>query len=163
MQVPLLLSLLAALALPPPSAFAMASARLDDTARTSDAPPARASLEEPATAGDTPRRRDDEDAQAGPAELKVTVVDQTGAALITATVTLVDATGTARTFAVDERGQAVVTGLAAGPYTLAAGAEAFETFEGPITLKRGANSITLSLPLAGLAEDEAAELANRAT
>ena len=87
-----------------------------------------------------------------PAELKVTVVDQTGASLVTASVTLVDSTGTARSVKVDERGVATFSGLAPGAYTLKAEAEAFQSYEGPLTVKKGANQVTLKLPLAGLNE-----------
>lgn len=94
---------------------------------------------------------------AGPAGLKVTVVDQTGAALITASVTVVDAAGAERTTAVDARGQVTVAGLALGAVTLRVHAEAFQSFEGPLTLRRGANAITVTLPLAGLAEEVVVE------
>ena len=55
-----------------------------------------------------------EDEAAGPADLKITVVDQTGAALITASITIADQAGTPRTVLVDERGQANLQGLAIG-------------------------------------------------
>lgn len=90
---------------------------------------------------------------AGPADLKVTVVDQTGAALITAAVTVVDESGAERTAQVDARGQVTVAGLPLGAVTIRVQADAFQTFEGPLTLKRGANGITVTLPLAGLAEE----------
>jgi hypothetical protein len=90
---------------------------------------------------------------AGPADLKVTVVDQTGAALITASVTVVDAAGAEHTTVADARGQVTIAGLALGAVTLRVHAEAFQSFEGPLTLKRGANAITVTLPLAGLAEE----------
>ena len=59
-----------------------------------------------------------EDEAAGPADLKITVVDQTGAALVTASITIVDQSGTPRTVPVDERGQANVQGLVVGTYTV---------------------------------------------
>ena len=103
-----------------------------------------AGLASPAAAGEE---------NAGPAELKVTVVDQTGAALITASVTVVDPGGAARTVPVDGRGQAAVAGLDTSTYTVRVEAEAFESYEGPLTLKRGSNAITVTLPVAGLAEE----------
>ena len=58
-----------------------------------------------------------EDEAAASADLKITVVDQTGAALVTATITIVDQSGTPRMVPVDERGQANVQGLVIGTYT----------------------------------------------
>lgn len=89
----------------------------------------------------------------GQADLKITVVDQTGAALITATLTIVDPSGTTKTVPVDERGQVSVQGLASGIYTVKVEAAAFQTFEGPVALKKGSNALTVTLPLAGLAEE----------
>ena len=89
----------------------------------------------------------------GPSDLKVTVIDQTGAALITASVVLTGASGTAVTMAADERGEATFTGLEPGTYTIRAAAEAFEPFEGRLTIEKGANAVTLELPLAGISED----------
>jgi hypothetical protein len=94
---------------------------------------------------------------AGPADLKVTVVDQTGAALITASVMVVDETGAERTAQADARGQVTLAGLPLGPVTVRVQADAFQTFEGPLTLKRGANGITVTLPLAGLSEEVVVE------
>ena len=78
--------------------------------------------------------------------------DQTGAALIIASVTIVDANGTPHTLQVDDHGVATFTALATGTYQLQADAESFQSYDGPITLKKGANQITLTLPLAGLNE-----------
>jgi len=89
---------------------------------------------------------------AATSDLKVTVQDQTGAALIIASVTIVDAAGTPHTLQVDDHGIATFTALATGTYQLKADAEAFQSYDGPITLKKGANQITLTLPLAGLNE-----------
>jgi Carboxypeptidase regulatory-like domain len=93
-----------------------------------------------------------EEEAAGPAELKITVVDQTGASLITASVAVTGPSGTPIALTVDPRGQAVIPGLAIGAYTVRVEAEAFQTYEGTITLKKGTNAVTISLPLAGLAE-----------
>jgi hypothetical protein len=95
-------------------------------------------------------------AEAPPAatgDLKVTVQDQTDAALIIATVTLVDASGTAKTLQVDDHGVATFTSLSPGTYQLKAEAESFQTYDGPITLKKGVNQVTLKLPLAALNEE----------
>lgn len=90
---------------------------------------------------------------AGPADLKISVIDQTGASLVIAKVTIVAPDGTARSLQVDDRGQASVTGLPAGPYVLKVGADGFQSFEGPLTLKKGNNAVTVNLPVAGLAEE----------
>jgi hypothetical protein len=97
------------------------------------------------------------DEAAGPADLKVTVVDQTGAALITASVTVVDSAGAVRTVPVDARGQATIAGLALGAITLRVEADAFQAYEGPLTLKRGNNNVTVDLPLAGLTDEVVVE------
>jgi hypothetical protein len=108
-----------------------------------------------------------EDEAAASADLKITVVDQTGAALVTATITIVDQSGTPRTVPVDERGQVNVQGLVVGTYTVKVEAAAFQTFEGPLTLKKGNNAVTVNLPLAGLSEEvvvrtDASDLAGNA-
>jgi hypothetical protein len=100
----------------------------------------------PATADDAPPG-------AGQAELKVTVVDQTDLALITATVTLVDPAGTPKTVPVDEHGVATFQDLVPGTYQLKADADAFQSYDGPLTVKKGVNQVTLKLPLASLNED----------
>jgi hypothetical protein len=91
-------------------------------------------------------------APAGSADLKVSVQDQTSAALVAATVTLVDEAGTPHAMRVDDHGVATFTALAPGVYQLKAEAESFQTYEGRITLKKGSNQITLKLALAGLNE-----------
>ncbi len=88
-----------------------------------------------------------------PAELRVTVLDQTGAALVIATVTITGEDGVPRTQAVDERGIVLFRGLAAGPWRIAVHADAFESYDGTITLKKGSNAVTVRLPLANLNEE----------
>jgi hypothetical protein len=85
-------------------------------------------------------------------EVKVTVLDQTGAALIIASVTVVDSSGVEKTVKVDDHGVATFAGLVPGEYTLKAEAESFQSYEGKVTIKKGVSQITLSLPLAGLNE-----------
>jgi Carboxypeptidase regulatory-like domain len=101
-----------------------------------------------------PARADDDVPPApAPAELKVTVLDQTDLALVIASVTLVDATGTPRTVRVDDRGQATFPDLSPGEYRLRAEAEAFQSYDAPLALKKGLNQVTLKLPLAGMNEE----------
>jgi hypothetical protein len=99
-----------------------------------------------------PARAADAPPPATQADVRVTVVDQTGAALIIASVTLVDATGTPHAVKVDDRGVATFAGLAPGEYRLKADAEGFQSYDAPYTVKKGANQLTLKLPLAGLNE-----------
>jgi len=101
----------------------------------------------PLRAADTPTP-----AAAATADVKVSVLDQTGAALIIASVTLVDATGAEKTVKADDHGVATFAGIAPGEYTLKAEAESFQSYEGKFTVKKGANHVSLKLPLAGLNE-----------
>ena len=94
-----------------------------------------------------------EDAAPQAADLRVTVLDPTGAALVTAVVTVTDAAGTSQQARVDGKGVAVFTGLTTTSYVVRIEADAFETFEGSLVLKRGSNAITVELPLAGLNEE----------
>lgn len=80
--------------------------------------------------------------------LRVTVLDQTEAALIIAQVTLVDGSGVERTAAVDERGQVVFENLSPGAYQVKAAAESFRPITMPVTVRRGDNRTTLRLAVA---------------
>ena len=53
---------------------------------------------------------------------------------------------------VDDHGVATFAGIATGEYTLKAEAESFQSYEGKFTVKKGANQVSLKLPLAGLNE-----------
>ncbi len=94
-----------------------------------------------------------EEAPPGPAELRVTVTDPTGAALVTATVTVTDAAGVPKKMTVNGSGVARFTGLVATSYHVTVEAEAFATSEGNLELKKGTNAIVVQLPLAGVKED----------
>jgi hypothetical protein len=93
------------------------------------------------------------EAAPAPAELRVTVTDPTGAALVTATVTVIDAGGVPRQVRVDGRGVAVFTGLLATSYQVKVEADAFATSEGTLQLKKGTTAIIVQLPLAGVKEN----------
>ena len=80
--------------------------------------------------------------------LRVTVLDQTEAALIIAQVTVVDSTGTPFTAAVDARGVAVFENLNPGVYQVTATAESFRPIATPFTVRRGENRTTLRLAVA---------------
>lgn len=81
----------------------------------------------------------------GPSTLEVTVRDETEAALIHAVVTVTDAGGVPRQMLVNESGVASFAGLAPGTYQIAVEAEGFQSFAGPMTLKRGANTAVATL------------------
>ncbi len=80
--------------------------------------------------------------------LRVTVLDQTEAALIIAQVTITDARGVEQTAAVDDRGVAVFENLTAGSYQVRASAESFRALTTPFNVRRGENRTTLRLALA---------------
>ena len=80
--------------------------------------------------------------------LRVTVLDQTDAALIIAQVAIVDARGVEQTAVVDERGVALFENLSPGAYQVQASAESFRTLTTPVTVRRGENRTTLRLALA---------------
>ena len=102
-----------------------------------------------ATAIDVGRRRPLAPSSSS-ADLKVTVQDQTGAALVIAVVTYVDSAGASHTLAVDARGVAAFAALPEGPGELRVTADAFQSYSGPIALKKGANAVSLQLPLANI-------------
>ena len=80
--------------------------------------------------------------------LRVTVLDQTEAALIIAQVTLVDGRGAERTATVDDRGVAVFENLEPGTYQVKARAESFRPLATPFNVRRGDNRTTLRMALA---------------
>jgi hypothetical protein len=80
--------------------------------------------------------------------LRVTVLDQTEAALIIAQVTIVDSRGVEQTTMVDDRGTAVFENLNAGTYQVKAVADSFRPITMPINVRRGENRTTLRLALA---------------
>jgi len=82
------------------------------------------------------------------ANLRVTVLDQTEAALVIAQVTVVDGRGVERSAAVDDHGVAVFENLAPGTYQVKAAAESFRPIATPYNVKRGDNRTTLRLALA---------------
>jgi hypothetical protein len=80
--------------------------------------------------------------------LRVTVLDQTEAALVIAAVTIVDSRGVEQTAAVDARGVAVFENLTPGNYQVAATADSFRPIATPFNVRRGENRTTLRLALA---------------
>jgi hypothetical protein len=92
------------------------------------------------------------------ASLRVTVRDETEAALIHATVTLVDADGVPRTVLVNESGVAIFSELRQGTYQITVDAEGFQSFTGPVTLRRGNNDAIATLMVTFREQVEVTEL-----
>ena len=80
--------------------------------------------------------------------LRVTVLDQTEAALVIANVTVVDSRGVETKATVDQRGVAVFENLNPGNYQVKATAESFRPLTTPFNVRRGDNRTTLRLALA---------------
>ncbi len=80
--------------------------------------------------------------------LRVTVLDQTEAALVIAEVTIIDSRGAEQTVTVDDRGVAVFEQLNPGTYQVKASADSFRPIATPFNVRRGENRTTLRLALA---------------
>jgi hypothetical protein len=89
--------------------------------------------------------------------LRVTVLDQTEAALIIAQVTLVDSRGGEQTATVDDRGVAVFENLNPGTYQVKAAADSFRPIATPFNVRRGENRTTLRLALATIEQTVAVQ------
>jgi len=90
---------------------------------------------------------------ANQAQLRITVIDQTGASLPTAHVRVSNAGGVLGDAEVDLRGQATLTGLPPGPVQLQVEAGGFGPATTTLTLRRGANNQTVTLYVAGVQEE----------
>lgn len=91
--------------------------------------------------------------QANASELRVVIVDETGAGIPAATVTVTPASGEAITFAGDDRGRAISPALPIGAATVLVDYPGFEPYSAPITLRRGAVNQTITLKIAGVSEE----------
>ncbi|MGD9904612.1 MAG: carboxypeptidase regulatory-like domain-containing protein [Vicinamibacterales bacterium] len=80
--------------------------------------------------------------------LRVTVLDETAAVLPGASVVLVGPDGVEQPLAVDQRGVATATDLVPGPYEVRAAMDAFRPTSRTVTVRRGTNQVTVTLPLA---------------
>ena len=92
-------------------------------------------------------------AQANTTELRVVVVDETGAGIPAATVTVTPASGEPVTFMGDERGRAISPALTTGAVTVVIDYPGFEPYSAPLTLRRGTMDQTITLKIAGLSEE----------
>src|SRR5687767_3431773 len=82
-------------------------------------------------------------------QLRLVVVDQTGAGIPAANVTVKPATGEPIVFQSDDHGVATSPALTPGAVTVQIEFPGFNQFEAPLTLKRGANSETVTLEIEG--------------
>jgi hypothetical protein len=90
--------------------------------------------------------------QNAPAQLRVIVLDQTGAGIPAAAVTI-SAPDTATVSATaDERGIATIPALPIGTVQIRVDAQGFTSFAGPLALRRGANNQTITLKIEGFQE-----------
>lgn len=92
------------------------------------------------------------------ASLNVTVRDETEAALIHATVSIVDGSGLPRQMLVNESGVATFAGLSPGAHQITVEAAGFQSFSGPITLRRGNNTAIATLLVAYREDVEVREI-----
>jgi hypothetical protein len=86
-------------------------------------------------------------------QLRLVVVDETGAGIPNATIIVTPGVGNAVTFTSDERGLATSPNLPAGNAKLHVEFAGFDPYEAPINLRRGAMNQTVTLKIAGLQEE----------
>jgi hypothetical protein len=92
-------------------------------------------------------------APAGDAQLHLTVVDQTAGGIPTAAVTLTPPVGEPITVMTDARGVVDIPSLTAGPVKVHVEFYGFETYDATVTLRRGANTQTVTMKLAGVSQE----------
>ncbi|MCL4846922.1 MAG: TonB-dependent receptor [Acidobacteria bacterium] len=87
-------------------------------------------------------------------ELRITVVDPSGAVILGAKVEAVDTAGTVVEAATNERGEAIFTGLAGGTWQASASAEGFDTVAiENVRVRSGTTRRRIALPIAAVYED----------
>ena len=87
-----------------------------------------------------------------PAQLRVVVLDETGAGIPSAQITVSPPAGAPVNATADERGIAVVPSLPIGNLQLRVDAQGFATYAAPLTIRRGANNQTVTLKIEGFQE-----------
>jgi carboxypeptidase family protein len=87
------------------------------------------------------------------AQLRVTVIDQTGASIPGARVRITSGADIVSEGDVDQRGQVMLTPLPVGGVQLHIEAAGFNPYDGTVTLRRGGNNQTITLGIAGLQEE----------
>jgi carboxypeptidase family protein len=90
---------------------------------------------------------------ANQSQLRLVVVDETGAGIPSATIVVKPGSGDAVTFMTDERGVAASPSLPVGAATLHVEFEGFQPFNGTVTLRRGAMNQNVTLTIAGFTEE----------
>jgi hypothetical protein len=90
---------------------------------------------------------------ANQSQLRLVVVDETGAGIPSATIVVKPGSGAAVTFTTDERGVASSPSLPVGAATLHVEFEGFEPFDGTVSLRRGAMNQNVTLKIAGFTEE----------
>ena len=88
-----------------------------------------------------------------PAQLRVTVVDQTGASIPAARVVVTTTDGAAAEGRADQRGQITLPSLPVGEVRLHIESDGFSPYDATVTLRRGNNNQTVTLGIAGLQEE----------
>lgn len=88
----------------------------------------------------------------GPAQLHLTVVDETGAAIPTATVIVTPASGVPEIATGDKRGLADVAGLPVGPVQVHVEFPGFGPYDGAVTLRAGTNNQKITLKVAAVTD-----------
>jgi hypothetical protein len=92
-------------------------------------------------------------AAASDAQLRLIVVDQTSAGIPTATVTLTPPVGQPITAATDERGVVTIPSLPVGTVKVHVEFVGFETYDGELAIRRGANNLNVTMKLAGFTDE----------
>jgi hypothetical protein len=86
-------------------------------------------------------------------QLRLTIVDQLGGGVPSATVIIVPPAGEPITVMSDERGIATAPALTPGQVTVKVEFPGFQPFEAPLTLRRGAMNETVTLKIEGFKEE----------
>jgi hypothetical protein len=86
-------------------------------------------------------------------QLRLVVVDETGAGIPSATIIVTPASGNAVTFMTDDRGLAMSPPLPSGNARLHVEFDGFEPYEGSLNLRRAAMNQTVTLKIAGVKEE----------
>lgn len=89
---------------------------------------------------------------AAAAQLRVTVVDQTGLSIASATVQVIAGDAPPIELPADGRGQATFDSLAPGQSRIHVESAGFEAADATLTLRRGSNAQTITLKIAGVEE-----------
>jgi hypothetical protein len=92
---------------------------------------------------------------ANQAQLRLVIVDQTGAGIPSATIVITPQSGAAVTFQSDDRGIATAPALTPGAATVHVEFPGFEPFDAPLTLRRGTMNETVTLKIEGFREEVA--------